>query len=296
MIVSEKNVPLSHQNPFPPCFPDMKILSNLYSKINRLATMMMSNMKTIVIFLLALIFQMQLFAEKIDGPANVRSEPQGEKIFSLNDDVEVTCTELLDDWYRIGFVIRLTKEQYDQRRITLPAGSTLYDRNGKVMGKTLIDFTVTGKSRSGPPDNRSYSTDFIGYTYKSNIKLESIPEYVLNEVLKDHHKVINKADFEEYLQDFQFRKSGLLKRFDEDFEEFMIYENWIDDPSPMDRIRFIFKDSTLIAIIYIRDIELKNYPSLELTRGRRIIIVGEMPENEKMNFINLNIQSYAGVD
>jgi len=237
-----------------------------------------------------------LFAEQIDGPANIRKEPKGLKFISLYDKVEVTCTEIENDWYKIGFDVKLTKEQYEQSKITIPAGTKLYNIKGKLIGEALIDLTFSHKMMGGPKNNRWYGVEWTGYTFKSNIRPESIPEIELGELLMKYKGNLNKSQFKDYLKQHGFRDSGLLKRFDKGFEEYMIYENWIDDPSPMDRIRLIFKNEILIAIIHTRDIKVDYLQSDNLTRGRKMMMISKMTGEDSAAFWEMNVRSYDGVD
>lgn len=243
-----------------------------------------------------LIICLELSAERIDGPANIRREPQGEKFISLYDSVEVTCTEIENNWYQIGFNVRLTKEQYEQQKITIPAGTELYNLNDELIGEALIDLIFINKSSGGPKENKWYATEFVGYTYISNIKPLSIPENRLREILINNKKNVAKSDLRGFINQFDFQESGLLDRFDKEFEEYMIHENWIDDPSPMDRIRLILKDSELIAIVHTRDLKISYLNSIELVRGRWITIIQDMSDEEKQEFLNMNKKSYAGID
>ena len=253
-------------------------------------------MKRTLLIILLTISCVNLFAEKIDGPANIRKEPKGEKFISLYDNVEVTCTEIENDWYKIGFAVKLTKEQYEQSKITISAGTKLYNLKDELIGEALIDLTFSHKMMGGPKNKRWYGVEWTGYTYKSNIRPESIPEIELGEILMKHKDNLYKSQFESYLKLHGFKTTGLLKRFNENYTEYMIYENWIDDPSPMDRIRLIFEDLKLIAIIHTRDIKVDYLQSSELVRGRKIMVVVKMTGEDSAAFREMNIRSYDGLD
>lgn len=249
-------------------------------------------MKQILIpFLCCLLCSASALAERIDGPANVRATPNGQKLFLLYDDVEVSCTELKDDWYQIGIVIRVSKEYFGTNK-QIPAGTKLYTPEGRLVGEALSDIKLSGASKLG----EQYSADVIAYTYKSNIKPGSIPENPLRELLRNGGNPLEFNYFEDFIAEFDFFPYGLLHRFTYLYEEYAIYENWIDDISPMDRLRFIFEEKKLVAIIHTRDLGIDQPTSQELTRGRRITIFQEMEADERQRFIDLNIESYKGVD
>ena len=54
-----------------------------------------------------------IFAERIDGPANIRQEIKGEIIFSLSDNVEVDLGGLTNDWYELVVSLTLTEKQFE---------------------------------------------------------------------------------------------------------------------------------------------------------------------------------------
>ncbi|MEN7550498.1 hypothetical protein AAG747_21440 [Rapidithrix thailandica] len=254
-------------------------------------------MKQLMTLLLTLL-SLNIFAEKIDGPANVRKEPNGVKIISLYDNVVVECTEIKEGWYTIGITVQLTKEQYERSKAkdVMPAGSKLYSPKNELLGETLVDLSLDILSSGGPKDNKWYNATVIGHTYKSNIRLESIPEIALKSILINEKKNLTESEFDKYLKSFGFERSEFLGRFDDKYVEYMIYENWIDDPSPMDRIRLIFKNSQLIAIVHTRDLGVNYVQPINLISGRKITIFKEMDSLEKEKFIKMNREVYTGVD
>lgn len=62
---------------------------------------------------LILLTSTMTFAERIDGPANIRQEIKGEIIFSINDNVEVDIGELKNDWYELVVSLTLTEKQFE---------------------------------------------------------------------------------------------------------------------------------------------------------------------------------------
>jgi len=253
-------------------------------------------MRHFITLILLLIFSISIWAERIGGPANIRREPNGEKFVTLYDSVEVTCTEIKNGWYQVGFSIKLTKEQYEQSKITIPAGTKLYNMKNEPIGESLINLTFSCKSMGGPPNNRWYSTDFFGYTFKTNIRPESIPEPALCRILNEGKQSFTIADFMDFIETFDFENDGILHYLDNKYDEYMIYENWIDDPSPIDRIRLIFDENHLVAVIHSRELDVNNFSSYDLTRGLKIMIIEKMADKQRDEFIELNKKSYSGVD
>lgn len=250
-------------------------------------------MRQTIILLAIFILTIKVSAEKIDGLSNIRREPSGEKFVSLYDKTDVTCTELENDWYQIGFKVKLTKYQYEQQKNIIPSGTRLYNLKNELIGEALIDLIISSVMEGGLPENRWYATEFIGYTYKTNIRPESIPENELKQILIQNKGNLDLSHFDSFLKLFEFDNSGLLGRFDNNYTEYMIYEHWIDDPSPMDRIRLIFKEDNLIAIIHTRDLGVDYLLSEDLIRSRKIAILEDMSDTEKDSFIQMNKESYS---
>lgn len=255
----------------------------------------MNYISLIILFLSVTSF---LKAERIDGPANVRTEPQGLTILSLNDNVEVECSRLEGNWYRIGVNVKITKEQYE-REPSLRVGDSLFNWNNEFIGTVLqeIPSDLENKWYSGgaPGNPRRYGLKIYAATYKSNIKSSSIPEPALNSILGYNQKELTENDLASYIEEYNFLKHGILKNVDSSYMEYMIYETTLDDPSPMGRIRLIFKNSILVAVIHTRELTNK-LNSLGLVRGRRIIVLQQMDAASEENFIELNRKSFAGVD
>ncbi|WP_339695963.1 hypothetical protein [uncultured Roseivirga sp.] len=238
------------------------------------------------------------YAERIHGPANIRTSPNGALIISLNDNVVVGCSELINGWYRVSINLKITKEQYESTT-PIVKGDSLYNWQNEFIGIALTEIPHNQQSTwysGGAPGNpRRYGMEIYASTYKSNIKTESIPEYRLSSILTNSKNQLSRQDLSNFMTEFGFRNSGILGRLVEGYEEQMIYESTIDDPSPMDRIRLIFKGSELVAIVHTRPIS-KLLNSQTLTRGRNIIILKEMNQADLQKFLDINREAYAGID
>lgn len=254
-------------------------------------------MRRITLTIIFLQLVLAALAERIDGPANIRVSPKGTPIISLNDNIEVECSELENGWYQIAVNIKLTKAQYDSST-PVDKGDSLFNWQNEFIGTALTvipdSLQMTWYSGGAPGNPRRYGMYIYAFTYESNIKLESIPELRLNSILMSKERP-TRNDFSNFLTEFGFRDTGILDRLVEGYEEQMIYESTVIDPSPMDRIRFIFKASELVAIIHTRPInDLRN--SKYLTRGRSIIILKQMDPAEQKEFLEINRKAYAGLD
>lgn len=250
-----------------------------------------------LLFILSFFICASVKGEIIDGPANIRLSIQGEKFVSLFDGVEVTATELKNNWYQVGIIIRLTEEQYNQSSLVIPANTKLYNRSGQLIGETLVDWAVTGKMISGSKDNRRYSSGLLGYTFKGNIKSTSIVEHEFEALYKQSNYQLTYNQLTEFISNFKMTESEREIEKGRAIEQFYVEENWIEDPSPMDRFRMLIQDKALLAIVHSRLLNLTNAKTYELVRGRKLTIISdELSEPEIDRFVQANIDFYNGVD
>ena len=127
-------------------------------------------MKVLVsLILLALSFS--VFAEIIDGPANLRVAPQGKVAVSLNDGVEVYVDKREGNWFKITFLAYVSKKDYRAAKI-IRGDIELFDFEGRSIGKTVDSFSNFEYFQD--PDR--YGLIITLYTYKSNIVESTILE------------------------------------------------------------------------------------------------------------------------
>ena len=114
------------------------------------------------------------FAEIIDGPANVREEPNGKAIFSLYDSVKVYCGSEENGWFKIHISIqRVENDIYTDSR------NWIFFKKGKF----LVDWWTKKKIGTAKQDFEMHIVshgeklfDITGYIKKNNIYQESIVE------------------------------------------------------------------------------------------------------------------------
>lgn len=213
-------------------------------------------MKTIIIkhiicLAILFLFANHTCAEIIDGPANIREKPNGKLIAVLNDGVEVEMVPpyiSAGSWFSISFVAYVEKESFfDSRRKTKLKGQRfLYDKQGKVIGKTIQTFKIGWDL---PEINGRIGVVIEDYfVYKDNIRANTIPEYELSILIDAKKTAVMVSDIKSFITKYDFRKSRLMK--DKDLESYYIYESSIYDPSPMSRINLIFYKNRLILVIH----------------------------------------------
>jgi hypothetical protein len=244
---------------------------------------------------LILIISTFAFGERIHGPANVRQEIKGEIIFSLNDNVEVDIGELKDDWFELVVSLTLTEKQFESGIIK--NGEKLYNRKGNEIGIALTDLSLSSKYSGGgaPGVPKWYGVDIYGYTFKGNIRPESIAEPAISKLIELHRQNLTLHNLKEHMDYFGYVDGLKIKDVDK-YETFMIYESILDDISPLDRIRLIFESEKLIAVVHSRDLTVTNFETVPIERGRQLTLIKDFSTQDKKTFIEKNKQAYWGID
>lgn len=258
---------------------------------------MKSHIVTMILTSLVSVFSCR--SETINGPANIRTKNHNATFCSLYDKVDVDCTVLLNDWFQIGFCVKISQEQY-KKHIPPKKGDKIFNLKGKEIGEIIADIPAGYRyefSYGGAPGiPEVFGLQIYGYTHRSNIYANSIVENPLKALIQANSKTPNFEQFRILINDFAFRQEGLLKEIYPKLTEYMIYENAIDDPSPIDRVRLIFENKNLIAIIHSRELNISGFDDVPLERGLHLLIFRTPTGVTRKHFIQKNIESYWGVD
>ncbi|MCT4589131.1 MAG: hypothetical protein N4A71_15015 [Carboxylicivirga sp.] len=129
-------------------------------------------MKTISTFLL-LTLTITSFAQHIDGPANMRKAPNGDKLFSLNDYVWVSLKteQPVNNWYELEVYCYVVPNDLINKT-TVKANTTLLSVDGDSIGFTYNQFEIENYSERyyAYDDLEQIEISLKGHTYKSNIR------------------------------------------------------------------------------------------------------------------------------
>ncbi|ANQ49487.1 hypothetical protein MY04_2113 [Flammeovirga sp. MY04] len=186
--------------------------------------------------------------EIIDGPANIRDKKNGIVELSLNDGVAVDLGLMKDNWYEIG--IWIDNKGYQG---FIPANEKIYSK-GKWIGTT--------KSKIEPMFADEESFYYAGYTFKDNIKKESLLENQVFTLIAQNH---TKTEFLPKLKKLGFEEIDVFNH--DDFVFYGVYEDFVVDPSPLDRLSIIFKNNKFIGIKSSRDFNFREGHFFKLERG-----------------------------
>ena len=246
--------------------------------------------RSFIVFILFFTLVTDAYSEIIDGPANVREKPRGEIAFKLFDNVKVEAKEPDGDWYRIGVWAKLPGEQFNAD--TLKRGTRLYNESGDQIGIVTKDLPLFSRYMDGP-DNTLLIT---GYTYKNNIRTDSIIENQLNKILKSNSNNFTIAKFINHLNKFKYNKLDERLFIDKPIIMYMVYESELVDPSPTDRIRLFFENNELIAIYHTRKISFSGYERFQIEGFGEVILLKYFNESKKSKYIEKIGKQFWGRD
>jgi len=222
-------------------------------------------------------------AEIIDGPANLRIQPRGGTLVSLNGGTEVTCFPLKNGWFKISFDIKITKQQYDKwmqqypKGHTIKAGEKLYDLHNKFIGVATVDISdslTIAETYGGVRSPASYDMEIIGYVARTNIKTNSIAENVLDSVFIKKVRHLEFDTLKSFINDQKYKNQNIINKVLPKFNEYCIYES--EDNSAGYRIGLIFENTDLIAIEHSRPINIVNvgrFKEYQLAHGNKILVI-----------------------
>lgn len=141
--------------------------------------------KFLIILFFTSIFCTSIFADLIDGPANIRDFPNGKIIFSLNN-VNVQCKDY-KDWYYISLMVWLKKDDVIEEK-QIKKGSILYDSNNNEIGKTLDSIVITAQENLLYSNTLGkFSCTLSGYTFNNNIQKNVKPTLDNNAISKEDY-------------------------------------------------------------------------------------------------------------
>lgn len=228
--------------------------------------------------------------ERINGSANIRDTINGRVLFTLDDNIPVECTEGKNDWHIVALNVRISPEELKNFKIA--GGKTLVGLNGEKFGVTINETPLWRADENG-----GIETGFIkGYTFKENIKPESVIENVLNKIIEEKGNEIVENDLKGLIDSFQLEKCSESSEPDENGKWYSYGDNLIEDISPRDRITLIIDNERLIGIVHSHQLNLKNLKTYELIRGHKFTPVANLTQEEIDRIVKERIKWYNSID
>ncbi|MFD2033146.1 hypothetical protein ACFSKL_00005 [Belliella marina] len=224
-----------------------------------------------------------LKGERIDGPANLSDKENGKLILSLEDNVLIETSPSQGDWLKIGFFVQIAPDESSM--IKLFPEDQLKAPDGSYIGRVKDTLEVW----------RIHENVGLieGYTHIGNIKENSIPETALENALK--RSDFTKSSLDNYMESFEFIEYKLNQELN--YRQLFIYESYVVDPSPRDRITLFFDDfDMLMGIFHSRELQLPEYETFELIRGHSFTCIADLDKSETQRIIQERIKFYNSID
>jgi len=130
---------------------------------------MTMDMKYLVGVFLMVILSSNCDAEIIDGPANIRTQPDGEMLFSIEDGTYINVVRLENDWYMINLCAWVEIENIENNELIKGSSLTTITNQNicSIINSTAIDRILYVS------ENRA-RVQISGYTFKSNLRENEI--------------------------------------------------------------------------------------------------------------------------
>lgn len=180
-------------------------------------------------------------ADRIDGPANIRSEIDGRVVYSLDDSVYVEAKLIDSDWYDVEVIayVRSADATNSDAGATLRDGSKLYNQEWEIIGVVRSEVETPFLFFEG-----DWARVFVfGRTHRQNIRSASIAEEQLAALLDQGAGSRNALD--PHLEEHRYR------HWREDEELLAVNKYGLGAiGSPEHRIGLVFQQNRLVAVYY----------------------------------------------
>jgi hypothetical protein len=212
----------------------------------------------------------KVIGERIDGPANVRSGPNGEVLFSLNDQALVDIGREKKGWHEI--LLYMDLDSSENNMDSIKAGRLIII-DGEVSGKIIKTHQVSISEGGGT------HAMLYGYIHKSNIRTETVIETRLSAKQKCGGRSFD--EWKDFISAFDLQAE--TKEF-LPFSGYFFYENAVDDPSPGYRVMLLFEEGELQGIIHSRPLNLKDMETYGSAKGYSLSFYKDYPKSKKQEF------------
>ncbi len=208
-------------------------------------------MKTLILLILIVCGFRASYAETVDGPANIRSEPSGAVVASINDGVKLDTSGIQNGWFEVQIPIYVDKSAVSSDFSKVAAHTKLFDGDGNMIGNTV---SAAKFIWDGDTTTKRWQGVIVGFTAKSNIRPETLLESEIEKRLRGHRLSLER-DWSQYMV-----KSGYepWKSYG-DFDAFQANDQQVLDPSPGPRVILFFYRKKLFAIYHVRPIAYQNF-------------------------------------
>lgn len=223
-----------------------------------------------ILFLIAICNASGIYAETIDGPANIRSEPNGKVIATIENGEKLNIRGYRNGWYKVEMPAYVYRKDASDGSSYIPVHTNLYNIEGKLIG------TILGKTKfiqGRDSDDDRVEGVIYGFTAIKNIRPESILESEIEKLLVNR-KLYLETDWSNHI-----KKSGYESLITYgDFESFEVFEEFGLEITPSPRIILFFYKKKLFAIYHTKPINYSHFQSGSKFLFGHIHYVEQLPE------------------
>lgn len=234
------------------------------------------------------------FAERIDGPANIRDKPNGTKLFSLYDGLLIYPISKHGDWYKIHLLLNVKSSDYLLNTQQVSKGSPLFTTYRNLEAGKAVNTVSAPLSQMYSEDGEGEVLTVVieGYTFKNNLKEKVLIEESLVELLEITHP-ITKDELEPHLKQYGYAKYWGENTY---FSGYTYHGDLVYDPSPTVRIILFLCHDELCAISHQRPITYPAWKSAKATRGLELMFLSNFPRERYDEFMNWYNESFSWAD
>jgi hypothetical protein len=243
-------------------------------------------MKYILIIIINFFCCSIIYAETIVGSSKVSSSPNKDVIIILYDGVTVDCSKLEQGWYKIIIQVKVAEDNFKNHK-SLKKGDKLFDLDNREIGVVIQDLPIEISSIWST--GKTFGIDIYCCINQSCIDPKSIVENQVAAVIRNNPSLAYDS-FKSIIKDFKFNLADNLKDKYPKLTEYRILDNYYDAPG--DRLRLIFENSKLIAIVFTRELGIKSGKVYHLVDDKKILILSQLSDINQNEFIESNIRSY----
>jgi hypothetical protein len=220
--------------------------------------------------------------ERIKGPAAIMNRPGGDTLFLLNDSALVSSTKPESGWLTVGVLMEIQNNEFSSD--TLKKGRDIVV-DGKSIGKIYSDMAVSTST-----DYNMTWAELKGTTEANCIYPWSIAELALSSMLLDANSR-SLTVMNDFINDFDLEADTTLN-----FTSYFNYETWVDDPSPLLRIKLLFESGKLAGVVHSRPLSLQGTTDYVLERGLKVLFYQDVDKQKIENFISYFNKMITSVD
>ena len=195
--------------------------------------------RIIIVIISSQLLHNNSFGQLIDGPANCRSSINGKTLFILNDSTYIAAYEMENDWYKIIVSAYISTNVYSNG--VLNKGSKLLNLENEIIGTTQAEIRVPIESFQ-IDGNDYFMVHLEAYTYKSNIRKNTILEREIERILRIQDPSIKTLAMKDAIENFRF--------YSHEVSGYTVYTTYdeINPNSPEIRMFIYYSGTDLIAI------------------------------------------------